>query len=47
MTGLWAGQLAPLWLSQGDESLRSRFIAVFDPIKPLEEDFMRFIDGPR
>ena len=31
---------------QNAESLRRRFIAVFGPVKPLEEDFLRCIDRP-
>ena len=32
------------WM-QDTNSLRRRFIAAFGPIKPLEDDFLRFIDG--
>jgi hypothetical protein len=43
----YMADLSPAWLPrQNAESLRSRFIAVFGPVKPLEEDFLRFIDRP-
>jgi hypothetical protein len=43
----YLAELSPLWLPQQNaESLRRRFIAVFGPVKPLEEDFLRSIDQP-
>jgi hypothetical protein len=40
-------ELSSVWLpKQNTESLRRRFIAVFGPVKPLEEGFRRFIDRP-
>jgi hypothetical protein len=42
----YMAELSSVWLPQQNaESLRHRFIAVFGPVKPLEEDFLRFIDG--
>ncbi len=43
----YMAELSPVWLpQQNSQSLRRRFIAVFGPVKPLEEDFLRFIDRP-
>jgi hypothetical protein len=43
----YMAELSSVWLpKQNTESLRRRFIAVFGPVKPLEEGFRRFIDRP-
>jgi hypothetical protein len=43
----YMADLSPAWLpQQNGELLRIRFIAAFGPIKPLEEDFLRFIGRP-
>ena len=43
----YMAELSSAWLlPQNPESLRRRFIAVFGPIEPLEEDFLRFVDEP-
>ena len=42
----YMAELSSMWLPQQNaESLRRRFIAAFGPVKPLEEDFRRSIDG--
>jgi hypothetical protein len=43
----YMADLSPAWLpQQSAELLRIRFIAAFGPIKPLEDDFLRFIGRP-
>ena len=37
---------SPMLPQQTSASLRSRFVAIMGPIKPLEEGFLRFIDKP-
>ncbi len=40
-------ELSSVWLpQQNTESLHRRFLAAFGPVKPLEEDFLRFISSP-
>jgi hypothetical protein len=41
----YMSELASVWTPrQNPETLRRRFIAVFGPVRPLEEDFLRFVD---